>query len=268
MRTITRKIFAEVQAWELQASLYGRPVMPAYCYHVDGVLIDTGHPHARKLVRHMVASLPLERVLLTHYHEDHSGNAAAIAESKHIPIHGHPLTRQRLATGFAIRPYQHYMWGKAQKTHLMPLPQVIETSRYRLQAIHTPGHSDDHMVYYEANQGWLFSGDLFLAPKIRYFRADENLAETIASLQKVLVLDFDALFCAHNPKPVRGHRYLKLKLQFLENFRGKIHHLHDRGYDQSAILRHLAGSEVHLVKWLTLGNVSLANMIKSALQAI
>ena len=51
------------------------------------------------------------------------------------------------------------------------MDEWLETPRFRFRVIHTPGHSADHIALYEPNRRWLFSGDLYLAPRLRYLRA-------------------------------------------------------------------------------------------------
>ena len=266
MQELTIETFGPVKRFELSASMFGNPIMPTSCYFVDGILIDTGQAHARRGVQDLVRQLAIESVVLTHYHEDHSGNAAAIQNIKQVPVYGHPLTVKILKKGFGIRPYQYIMWGKSQPAELDPIPRIVEGGQYILEPIHTPGHSSDHLSFYVAKEGWLFSGDLFLSSRIRYFRSDEDIAETISSLKRVLALDFDALFCAHNPKPAQGKRVLKQKLDFLEDLYGEVSNLVAKGLDRSSIFNNYKESEARKVKLITLGDVSYKNLIRSALK--
>jgi glyoxylase-like metal-dependent hydrolase (beta-lactamase superfamily II) len=147
------------------------------------------------------------------------------------------------------------------------LPPVIESTRISLLPIHTPGHSLDHTSYLEKNEGWLFSGDLYLSSRIRYFRADETMDDTIRSLRNVLSLDFQTLFCAHNPALADGKKKIREKLDFLENFSGEVVTLLDRGFREKEIMGALPCKEVALVKLFTMGNVSLANMVRATIRA-
>lgn len=45
----------------------------------------------------------------------------------------------------------------------MVIPDRLYTDRYRFAVLHTPGHSNDHICLLEPDEGWLFSGDLFLS---------------------------------------------------------------------------------------------------------
>jgi glyoxylase-like metal-dependent hydrolase (beta-lactamase superfamily II) len=119
-------------------------------------------------------------------------------------------------------------------------------------------------VYLEENRGYLFSGDLFLGERIKFFRADEDLGDQLASLKIVLTFDFDVLFCAHRPLMQNGKQALRNKLDFLENFYCSVQDLKRKGMGLQAVTRHLDRHEDRLVKWLTLKNACFANMVRSA----
>lgn len=267
MKIFKQYDFGEVTGWELGWSPVGRPVMTAFLYVVDSVMIDTGLRHMRRYALEIARSSNIRAILLTHYHEDHSGNAAAISRDLDIPVYGHYLTAQKLASGYRIYPYQHLMWGRTDPVAVRRLPEIWEQNGLRLQPVHTPGHSRDHVCYLDAENGRLFSGDLFLSAQVKYFRADEHIDEQIASLKKVLALDFDALFCGHNPLPENGRAGLEKKLRYLEDFYARVAPLAARGMDENAIMRHLRLKEQYRIKVMCFGNVSMKNMVRSVMRS-
>lgn len=256
--------YGEIEAIKLGYGPVGPPFMSVYLYILDGLVIDTGQRNMQKVVGDLLGDKKLHRILLTHHHEDHSGNAAAICGQHQITACGHLLTVQKMATGFKILPYQRFIWGRSEKCRLLPLDPVVESDRYHLVPIHTPGHSKDHMVFWEKNYGWLFSGDLYLGQKIKFFRSDENIGEQINSLKMILELDFDAVFCAHNPCMQNGKSQLNQKLQFLEDIVGQVQQLKAAGISQKAIYRQIDPGIDKWVRLMTMGNVSFGNMLRSA----
>jgi glyoxylase-like metal-dependent hydrolase (beta-lactamase superfamily II) len=264
MNIVEIKQFGEVEAIKLGYGPLGRPFMSVYLYVLDGLVIDTGQRHMRKALIQLLGKKQLHQILLTHHHEDHSGNASAICRHHHIQAFGHPLTVQKLADNFRILPYQHLVWGKSDPLVLKELPAMVDSNRYKLVPGHTPGHSKDHTVFWEKTNGWLFSGDLFLGQRIKFFRADEKIADQIESLKNVLKVDFDTLFCAHNPCPRNGKTKLGQKLQFLEDVIGQVQQLKDAGLNLKEVVRRLDSGKDRWVKWFTMGNVSYANMLRSA----
>jgi glyoxylase-like metal-dependent hydrolase (beta-lactamase superfamily II) len=267
MNLVEIEQFGEIEAIKLGYGPMGPPLMSVYIYIIDGLVIDTGQRHMQKTVIELLGQKKLRQILLTHHHEDHSGNAAAIHRQHSIETCGHPLTVQKMANNFRILPYQRFIWGRSENIRLSALGPVVESNRYKLVPVHTPGHSKDHTVFWEEKNGWLFSGDLYLGQRIKFFRSDEKIFDQIQSLKKVLKLDFDALFCAHNPCPRNGKSKLKQKLQFLEDIVGQVQLLINKGMDKKAILKHMDPKTDKWIKLMTMGNVSFANMLRSAYQS-
>ena len=267
MNLIKKTVFEKVEAIQLGYGPVGPPLMTVFMYVVDGLVIDTGQRNMQKVVVELLKQRKLTRILLTHHHEDHSGNASALATGHRIPVNAHPLAVEKMNNGFKILPYQRYVWGKADAVVVTPFAATIETDKFKLKPVHTPGHSKDHTVYLEEENGWLFSGDLYLADRIKFFRSDENLKDQISSLKKVLQLEFDVMFCAHNPCLENGKSRLKNKLQFLEEFYGQVQRLIQKGFSDREVIKKLDPKKDRLVRLITTGNISFANMVRSAVQA-
>jgi glyoxylase-like metal-dependent hydrolase (beta-lactamase superfamily II) len=267
MRLINIKTYGPVTSCELGWSIVGRPAWTVYLYMVDNICIDTGQSRMRSYVMEFLKPYNINQIVLTHHHEDHSGNAAAIKEARHVQVYGHPITVEKMRQKNTILPYQHYTWGASTPLTMLPLPEIIESDRFVFQPIHTPGHSKDHVVFFEEKNGWLFSGDLFLAERIKYFRSDERMKEQIDSLKKISAFDFKSLFCAHNPKPENGKKCISNKLQFLEDFYGNVQQLWEKGLSENEIIRSIGVKEDYLIKIFCMGNVSMKNMIRSAVKS-
>lgn len=247
----------------------GKPLMSVICYQLDDILVDCGPSNARQSFKRLVEWDRLERVYLTHYHEDHAGNAAYLLNACGIPVYGHTLTRAALSRRVALKPYELYMWGHLAPVAVKEFDGHIDTENYRFEVVHTPGHSVDHVVYWEKTQGWLFSGDMYLGARIKYFRADEDVMQTIASLKKIASLDFGTLFCGHNPQLNNPVNQIKRKLAFFENIVGDVSDLVALGAGNAEIIGRLVGKrEYWPAKVITLGDVSYKNLIKSAIDGL
>ena len=260
--------FGDITGYELGYGYVGRPYMTTIFYSIGNVIIDTGLSLLRREALEIVRNKKIDCILLTHHHEDHSGNVTAMMKAKQVPAYGHSKTIEKMRDGFNILMYQHVMWGKAEKAHISPLPPVIHTGGFSLIPIHAPGHSKDHTIFFEKNHGWLFCGDLYLGSKIKYCRADENLIDTLNSLRETLKLDFDSLFCAHNPKEHNGHLALKMKLEYLENFCDDVARLLKSGLSEQEVIKKMSRDEVRFIKVFTFGNVSFEQMVRKAIQCV
>lgn len=240
------------------------PVMTVRCFAVDGLLVDAGLATHTAPVLEFARSEGVARVAITHHHEDHSGGAAALQRAG-LPVDAAPATRELVARGFSTRFYQAVVWGPAPTARLGSLAPEIETDRYRFQVLPAPGHCEDQVVLFEAGQGWLFSGDAFLAEKVKLFRGDEDFAATVASLARLVDLDFDALYCAHRPCPTGGRVALRSKLDHFRSLEQQVRALHAEGLDIAEITRRVLGREP-LGLWLaSRGDLSKRNLVRSIL---
>jgi glyoxylase-like metal-dependent hydrolase (beta-lactamase superfamily II) len=157
-------------------------------YLVDGLLVDTGFPHLRPLVVEGLAQARVQAICLTHHHEDHGGNAAALAVSHDCPIF---LARPELrwTEGVAtLRFYRQLWWGPAEPYEARPLPEVVASTTGRLVALSSPGHSASHTCFLHESTGTVFTGDLFLNRHIGAVMSHEDLNQIAQSLRKVAAM--------------------------------------------------------------------------------
>ncbi len=236
-------------------------------YRVDGLLVDTGQRTMQREVGEWAAADTIQQIFLTHFHEDHTGNARFLGERSGVPVYASDVTAQRVAHAFPILPYEQFWFGKIQACPgVLPTSGRIATERYTFDVIHTPGHSDDHHILHEPGQGWIFGGDLYIG-KLKVFRRNEDIRQHIESARKVLLLDFEVLFCAHNPVFKAGKAALSAKLDYLETIYGKVADLYQTGRSIGEIQAQLNMKEAWLLKWLTFRDVSVRNIIESVVKS-
>jgi glyoxylase-like metal-dependent hydrolase (beta-lactamase superfamily II) len=213
-------------------------------YRVGTTWIDAGPPNQWDKVRQFAAERPPRLLLLTHHHEDHSGNAGRLKDEFGCRVLAPEIGRTLLRDGFPIQFYRRASWGVPPRVETEPLPAVFEDAGgHRWQTIPCPGHADDMVCFYEANQGWLFSADLYVATKVRYGRPEDRISLEIASLRRVLALPFQELFCSHRGPVENGREALARKLDYLLSLRAQIHASWRQGQSLAEIQRHLLGAE-------------------------
>lgn len=260
--------FGPVQGFEVGIAPTGKPIKSVFLYKVGSVVIDTGPFHLRKHVRKMLNGSDITNILLTHHHEDHSGNGALLQSWFNAPVFLHSYGVKKLLRGFNILPYQHILFGKAPPLLAQTYPNIIEAQDITLRPIHTPGHSKDHTVYFAEKEGWLFSGDLWVGEKIQFFRVDEHIEQQIESLRKIAELDFESLFCGHRPCMKNGPNQIKRKLDYLISFQQEVIDLYQQGLNEGEIVRRLRLNNDLPVRLFTMGNASFANMVRSAINSL
>ena len=258
--------YGDVRYFRMARTFLGRAIYWTGVYLVDGLLVDSGPPNLAREVRRLVGELGVRQCVTTHHHEDHSGNHGLLATELRITPLAHASAVPRLAdadTHFQL--YRRMAWGRRGPAPTAPLGDRLETTRFRFQVIHTPGHATDHVALFEPEQGWLFSGDLYLAARLRYLRADEDVHAMIDSLRRVLALEPRLLFCQHRGRVEHGAARLRQKLEFLIELGGRIRDLHDRGWSEAAIAHDLPGSDLFWRLW-TGGDFSKRNFVRAFLR--
>ncbi len=260
--------FDGVHYYRFSVYRLGSNVQTVYTYVVDDLLIDTAQKHNRENILKVAKQHNISKIILTHHHEDHSGNVAHLMNELKIDAYAHPTAVKIIGKGYKTSPLAKLMNGSVEKATLQTLLQtdILQTANYSLQPIYTPGHCDDHYCYYEKNKGWLFSGDLYVADKIKYFATYESLLTQIESLKKLTALDFDVLFCSHNPKTENGKKRLQNKLQFFEDFSGTVTKYYEQGNNARQIFALMGMKENYITKYITLGGFCAENMVHSVVK--
>ena len=140
-------------------------------------------------------NLKIKDIFITHHHKDHtSGIKDLIKNFDKINIHS---------------PGPHI----ENTRFILSNNDKIETSLNSFNIISTPGHTLDHIVYYDTNNKLLFCGDtLFRLGCGRVFEGTLN--DMYSSLKKINELDDDTVvYC--------GHEYTLTNLFFLETILDK-----------------------------------------------
>lgn len=255
-----------VRHLRLARTWLGRPAFWTGAYLVDGLLLDCGPPALAGAVDRLLQGEPLVGLVLSHHHEDHVGAAALLAKRRGLVPQIHPAGLARVRDGFAIELYRRYAWGAPGPAPAVPLGAEVRGRTLVFEVVATPGHSDDHVCLFQPERGWLFTGDLFLAERLRYLRHDEDLTGLIASLRRVARLPAREVFCAHRGRIAEGPAALARKAAWLTELRERIIERLAAGEDEAAIARRLVGPE-GLVTWLSRGRFSARNFVRAVARA-
>lgn len=213
--------------------------MSVYSFYVDGLLIDTGSPFLLNDYIPFFTKKPIDRVVLTHYHEDHAGGAKWIQNHLHVPIYIHESTAASCSKPFDYPEYRKLAWGETESFEAKPLPPLFSSKSESWETIHTPGHTKDHVSFYNHDRKILFSGDLYVLTRTKVIIAEEDITQTMASIKKVLAYDFEEVYCSHAGYLPKGRKRLSDKLQYLEAIQEEVIRLHDKGMDVLSIKKEL-----------------------------
>ncbi len=262
--------YGNVTRFDLARTLLGRGRYWTTAYLVDGLLIDSGCAFTAQELLRALQDTPLTCLVNTHSHEDHIGaNGPLQRQRDGVEVLAHPLALPVLADprrAQPLHPYRRLMWGWPEPSQGKPLTdgEVIETAHYRLQVLYTPGHSPDHICLYEPDQGWLFTGDLFVGGRDRALRAGYDIWGIIASLKRIASLPASMLFPGSARVRDNPARELAAKIAYLEELGERVLELHQQGLSVKEIVRALCGGPM-LIEFITLGHFSRRRLILSYL---
>lgn len=146
-------------------------------------------------------------LLNTHSHGDHIGGHARIANLANLKVAAHLSSAPKVAD-----PVPYAIETRTKFPEHSPAPQcylqgvtvdrVLEDGEIiagRLQVIHTPGHDDDCVCWYDLKTKTLITGDSIQgngtpAQGVGFYK---NLEEYLGSVKKLQQLEIENMICGH-----------------------------------------------------------------------
>jgi len=267
MKIVDSFSYQEIKGFKFGQSIMGKPKLYSHIYYIDGMLIDTGHRRMGEDVLDLIKDLEVDKIFITHYHEDHSGNIYLLQKHFDCPVYASQLCSEIMKAPPRISLSQKMTWGDRPPFHtIIPIQRSIKTKKYKFEIIDIPGHAIDMVALYEPNNKWLFSADLYVNSYIGYFLKEESMIQQILSIKNILELDFDVLLCGHNPQFTRGKEKLTKKLKFLESFYNDVSSEYKKGKNAHQIFKSFELKEFKMVRYLSGGALSKMNMVKAVIR--
>jgi glyoxylase-like metal-dependent hydrolase (beta-lactamase superfamily II) len=169
-------------------------------------LIDAGvgHPlHLSAIAAFLHdARASLDQVCVTHAHPDHASGTPAIAAQ-------HSTAR-----------FLKYPWPGEDANYQVPWSSLVDGQTLAvagepLVALHTPGHSPDHVAFWHQPSGTVFCGDLVVEGSSVMIHSSRggDLGAYLAALERVLALGPSRLLPAHGPEITDPARVLRAYLE-------------------------------------------------------
>lgn len=222
--------------------------MSVYSFFVDGLLIDTGSYSLSQEFQSFFNEIQIEQLALTHSHEDHSGNAAWIQQHKDVPIYIHRDSVSVCAKDGEYPLYRQALWGERPAFNAQPFGDTLQTKSATWDIIETPGHTTDHLSFYNRETGALFTGDLYIQTKTKVVLDEENIVHTLASLKKILNYDFEEVYCCHAGFLADGRTKIQEKIAYLEEMESNIRQLFDKGYSVEEMTKTIFSRDYPITK--------------------
>jgi glyoxylase-like metal-dependent hydrolase (beta-lactamase superfamily II) len=183
-----------------------------------------------------VAFSRIRRILVTHGHPDHMGNAPRLIERSGAELLMNPAEAELLASLAASRDRPHWLdeklaesgvpealvaeihqaffkfrrvFTKLAPDRLLTGGEIIPTAALGdLEVICTPGHSPGHLCLYSPERRLMFSGDHILpgiTPNVGWLPGRDMLAEYLVSLDRAGARDAALVVPSHG-LPFEDHR--------------------------------------------------------------
>jgi glyoxylase-like metal-dependent hydrolase (beta-lactamase superfamily II) len=96
---------------------------------------------------------------------------------------------------------------------------LIDLGKYKLRALHTPGHTSGCLCLYEPNEEILFSGDtVFAKGTISDISSSGNMSDYVDSLQRLSCLKIKELYPGHGYISDTPDQDISLALKNLQVF--------------------------------------------------
>lgn len=224
-------IISEYRHWE-----------ETHCYLLNGtehsLLIDTGlgicniYDEICKLTNKPI------KAIATHIHWDHIGGHKYFPEfyahSEELSwLNGKfPLTletiknmvvdRCDLPEGYDINKYELF---QGTPTKLLKDGEQLDIGGRNIQVLHTPGHSPGHLCFWEAERGYLFTGDLVYKDTLFAYYPSTDPESYLNSLDKIAKLPVKRVFPAHHSLDIYPEIITRMHQEFSKlKSEGKLHH--------------------------------------------
>jgi glyoxylase-like metal-dependent hydrolase (beta-lactamase superfamily II) len=191
-------------------------------------LIDTSSPVVDNKIVAAIESIgrrldELRTIIATHYHFDHTGNAAALRERSRAVLCAHrddapyidgrrpwgtgrPNPMARFENMIAPAPYALTLDRELVEGDVLPVAGGLEV-------FHAPGHTPGSIALYAKERGVLFCGDMFMnvfGLQLPPANSTHDMAQVKHSIARLSQLDFDHALPGHGA-PVLSRASEKLR---------------------------------------------------------
>jgi glyoxylase-like metal-dependent hydrolase (beta-lactamase superfamily II) len=247
------------------SEMNGRVVMWHYSYLIDDVLIDAGCPNAADELNELRSRHPVRRIYVTHAHEDHAGGCSVFAQD--ADIFAKPSVSNVMMNPEVLNAFFIMAWGQPKAvTQVNPIPDEFQIGKLRFEILPLPGHTDDMVGFYEKEKGWLFSGDAVpFMPEKQLAMPDENVPETIKTLEMIQKLNLRVLFDAHMGPTENPREHIQKRIDYLREIQNVVREHSAQGLTVTEI----QGKLKIVAPWwadMTEGRFSVDNLIRSLIQ--
>ncbi len=163
----------------------------------------------------------LRAIVATHYHYDHTGNAAALIErtGARLCVHEDDVPYVDGSTPWmAMRGPWTFLDRFGPTPYGLKVDEVLHDGDELpyaggLRVIHAPGHTPGHIALHAPSRGVLFAGDALmnaLGLRLPMSMSSHDMAQARRSIARLAALDFDIALPGHG-SPIIGRAGEKVR---------------------------------------------------------
>ncbi len=258
-----------VLAIRMSRSFLGRPFWWTAAYWVDGILIDAGPSATVSELLRALSRVHVDQIVITHGHEDHIGGLAQLhAHYPQAPIYAgqHTLPLLEEPAKIRMQNYRRILWGYPRPfRNVISLDSVnnrIKSPNFSLRVVETPGHSPDHITFFEPNQRWLFCGDAFISGRDDSWAPEYDMFGVISSLRTLASLRPERIFPGDGKVSRTPLPELHEKIGQLIRLSREVARLDAAGQTAPEMVAHLFSRESTMNFW-TWGHFSALHLVEA-----
>ncbi len=171
----------------------------------------------------------IEQILVTHTHLDHSPASASVKQATTATTHGYGPHAAGLGPAVEEGGDRAFM-----PDHVLRDGDTVSGPGWHLTAVHTPGHTSNHLCFALAEERVLFSGDHVMGWSTSVIAPpDGNMRDYLRSLDKLLEREDAVYWPTHGPAITDPKPFV----------RAFIEHRHER---EAAILHRLKEGDTEI----------------------
>ncbi|HPJ36685.1 MAG TPA: MBL fold metallo-hydrolase [Spirochaetota bacterium] len=178
----------------------------------ENILLDAGTDE--NLVKEIDESIGIDTLLISHSHPDHIRRWSVLTHRRLLLPAETPDTVfniEELGRRYVGTRERGLHWveaiGKPLGIEALREPdgrfsngEIIENGTCRIEAIHAPGHLDDHYCFFEHNTGTLFTTDIdFTSFGPWYGNPEGRIDPFIESVRRVMKIPYKRVCTSHKP---------------------------------------------------------------------
>ncbi|MCQ8780753.1 MBL fold metallo-hydrolase [Mangrovibrevibacter kandeliae] len=165
---------------------------------IDPGPADDGHFEA---LQRAIGARPVEAILLTHRHRDHTGLVDRLRRSTRAPVLAAPP--RAVAPTDRSGATDDSPDDELLVDRYLADAETLATPAGTLEVVATPGHTADHLAFALAGPGILFSGDHVMAWSTTVVAPPEgSMAAFMASIERLLARETDRIYLPGHGGPV------------------------------------------------------------------